>query len=194
VTQASTTLYLVRHGETEWNATDRCQGTADIPMSAEGRAQIASLAASLRDVAFDAAYASPLARAQETAAIVLGRSPLPLTILPALVELSYGAWQGLTPAEWPDAAAERWERDPWSVTFPDGESLAMVRQRTAPVLAKLAETHPGETVLVCAHGHVNRVLLIEALGMLPEQFWDIDQPNGGVHKLELRSGVAGVLR
>jgi broad specificity phosphatase PhoE len=177
-------VYLVRHGETEWNATDRCQGLADIPMHSAGGAQVAALATQLQSVRFDAAYTSPLDRARQTARILLEYSDVQPTELAELSELSYGNWQGLSPAEWPGNAGAMWKTDPWSMTFPAGESLAMVRERVSSVLAGIVASHPGKTVLVSAHGHVNRILLLDALSLDPDLFWDIVQPNCATYAIE----------
>ena len=179
-----TRLYLVRHGETDWNATQRCQGTVDVPLNACGRNQAEALADALRDVRFDAAYSSPLARARRTAETILRRSDVRVTSMPALSEMSYGAWQGLTPDEWPDDARSRWTNSPWQMTFPEGESLDMVQQRVGPVIDQIVRRHAGETVLISGHGHANRVILISAGYCARDAFWDIAQPNGGAWVLE----------
>lgn len=184
VDRAVTRLYLVRHGETDWNATQRCQGTVDVPLNASGRNQAEVLANALRDVRFDAAYTSPLERARRTAETILRRSDVRVTSMGGLCEMSYGAWQGLTPGEWPDDAQKQWLDDPWRMTFPEGESLEMVRERVGPAIDEIVSGHPGETVLISGHGHANRVILIGAGYGTPESFWDIAQPNGGAWVLE----------
>lgn len=177
--ESVTAVYLVRHGETAWNARGLCQGSADVPLNRRGRAEVAALAARLAGVRFDAAYTSPLGRARDTAAGVLAGSGLRAAPWPAFAELGYGRWQGTAEAAWPDAAGERWRRDPWAMTFPGGESLDDVHRRAAPAWDQLVAAHAGETVLVAAHGHLNRVLLIHALGWARDRFWRIAQPNAG---------------
>ncbi len=184
MTQA-TTLYLVRHGETEWNASERCQGSLDIPMNDNGVRQAQLAGDALRGVAFDAAYTSSLGRAQQTAAAILGSSGLAAVQLPALSELSYGDWHGLRPAEWPNDTGARWRRDPWSVAFPGGESLPVLRDRVIPEFRRIAANHAGQRILIASHGHVNRVMLIHAMGSDPSMFWEIEQANGGVIELTL---------
>src|ERR1700712_4846322 len=97
----TTTFYLIRHGETEWNLNGRWQGHADVPLNAVGRAQAQRLAEHLRakKMHFDALYSSDLQRAWETASAVgaaLGLTPQPL---PALREIDVGSWSGLTGSE-----------------------------------------------------------------------------------------------
>lgn len=181
-------VYLVRHGETSWNARGLCQGSADVPLNARGRAEVARLAAALAGVRFDAAYSSPLGRARDTAALLLEGSGLRAAPCAALAELGYGAWQGTAEASWPDTAGARWRQDPWALAFPGGESLDDVHRRAAPAWDRLVAAHAGETVLVAAHGHVNRVLLIHALGWPRDRFWRIAQPNAGCVVLHAPAG------
>lgn len=175
------TIYLIRHGETDWNRRGLYQGTTDVPLNAAGRDQAEALGALLRDVTFDAAYTSPLRRARDTAGAVLrGTGVSPVTV-PELREISYGLWQGRgsIPAGRCSPGLEwRWREDPWSVRFPGGESLHDVRERAARALAHIVRAHPRGTVLVSGHGHLNRVLLIHALGWGRERFREIEQRNG----------------
>jgi broad specificity phosphatase PhoE len=192
---AITRVVLVRHGETDWNARDVWQGWQDVPLGARGRAQVDALARSLAGVAIDAAYTSPLARARETAEIVLaGRRVVPLA-LPALRELSYGALEAIAPgarrAAWPELHA-RWATDPWTVTFPGGESLDGLAARVLPAWTRIVAAHPGETVLVSGHGHVNRVVLLHAHGRPRDEFWSVAQPNGAAATLERVADPAAV--
>lgn len=183
-TRAPAIIYLVRHGETVWNAENRCQGQADADFSAAGRAQIAALALELADVDFDAAYTSPLPRAVRTAAAILEGRGLHALRVAGLSEISYGTLQGTLFNEWPGTLFEDWRRDPWSVSFPEGESLAMTEARVLPAFDRIVQSHSGETVLVSSHGHVNR-LILAALERRPRSgFWSIEQVNGIATRLE----------
>src|ERR1700709_348277 len=91
-----TSLYLVRHGETDWNAQRRIQGTTDIPLNAIGREQAATTGRLLRRREWDGIFASPLSRAMQTATIIADEIGLPgVTTIAALVERNYGAAEGL---------------------------------------------------------------------------------------------------
>lgn len=191
--RAATRIYVIRHGETDWNRRGVLQGTADVPLNATGIAQAARLADALRAVPLDAAYTSPLARARATAAAVCatqvraGRVVVP-AVLDDLREIGYGRWQGLDVAacEVDDPALRRlWADDPWAVRFPGGESLVDVEARVRRVLATLRARHPGQAVLVSGHGHLNRVLLLVAHGWPRERFWGVEQPNAGCVVVEL---------
>lgn len=192
-----TTVYLIRHGETEWNRRGLYQGTTDIPLNAEGVRQADALAESLRGVSFHAGYASPLRRAADTASAVLRGKGVPLTTVRELREISYGLWQGRgsMPAGRCSPGLEwKWQGSPWSVRFPGGETLDEVRERASRALERIVAAHPGETVLLCGHGHLNRVLLIHALGWPRESFWEIAQPNGACHVLEFNDDDRATLR
>ncbi|MDB4949912.1 MAG: phosphoglycerate mutase [Gemmatimonadetes bacterium] len=186
-------VYLIRHGETDWNRRGLYQGTTDVSLNDAGRVQARVLAEVLAGVRFDAAYTSPLRRARETAEAVMAGRGVQLGVLPELREISYGLWQGrgMVPAGRCDAGLEwRWKHDPWSVRFPGGETLADVRRRAGPVLDGIAAAHPAETVLVSGHGHLNRVLLIHALRLPERDFWRIEQANAACWVLELMPGRA----
>lgn len=183
-----TKIYLVRHGETEWNRLGLYQGTTDIPLNQRGREQALQLAGTLRRVRFDAAYTSPLRRAQDTAAAVLGNDSVPLVPYPELREISYGLWQGRSSrahVHCSPGLAWRWRDNPWGVRFPGGETLEEVRNRAGAALDGIIAAHSGATILISGHGHLNRVLLIHALEWPRERFWEIDQPNGCCYVLQV---------
>ncbi len=147
-----TTLLLVRHGETDWNAEGRLQGHTDRPLSEYGRRQARRLAEELVDEPLDAIYASDLARARETAEIVGERLTLPVMLDGDLREKDWGTWEGLTPAE----------RD--RVEF-SGESTEAHQERILRALGRIAQRHPGACVLVVTHGGSMRRVQTAALGM-----------------------------
>jgi broad specificity phosphatase PhoE len=185
---ALTIIYLVRHGETQWNAEGRCQGRADADFTEAGQQQLRSLAAELAHVTLDAAYTSPLPRAVRTAGAILEGRRLRARCIDDLSEISYGSLQGSRFADWPAPLHDTWRRDPWSVTFPDGESLATVEGRVMPAFDAIVASHPGETVLVSSHGHVNRLILRLHHARSREDFWKIEQVNGCATRLECHPG------
>ena len=148
-----TTLLLVRHGETDWNADGRLQGQTDRPLSDFGRRQARQLAEELDGEEFEAIYSSDLARARETAEIVGGQLGLAVTLDPDLREKDWGSWEGLTAVE----------RD--RVEFL-GESTEAHQERILRVLRRISEHHPGDGwVLVVTHGGSMRRVQTAALGM-----------------------------
>jgi broad specificity phosphatase PhoE len=148
-----TTLLLVRHGETDWNAEGRLQGHTDRPLSDYGRRQAQRLAEELDSEELEAIYSSDLARAHETAAIVGERLDLPVELDPDLREKDWGTWEGLTAVE----------RD--RVEFV-GESTEAHQDRILGALHRISERHPGDArVLVVTHGGSIRRVQTAAMGM-----------------------------
>jgi broad specificity phosphatase PhoE len=147
-----TTLLLVRHGETDWNAVGRLQGHTDRSLSDYGRRQARQLAEELVDEELDAIYASDLARARETAEIAGERLGVPVVLDADLREKDWGSWEGLTAVE----------RD--RVEFV-GESTETHQQRMLRALRRIAERHPGGRVLVVTHGGSMRRVQTAAMGM-----------------------------
>ena len=148
-----TTLLLVRHGETDWNAEGRLQGHTDRPLSDYGRRQAERLAEELDGEELEAIYSSDLARARDTAEIVGRKLGLPTVLDPDLREKDWGTWEGLTAAE----------RD--RVEFV-GESTEAHRDRILDALRRISERHPGEgRVLVVTHGGSMRRVQTAAMGM-----------------------------
>jgi uncharacterized phosphatase len=149
-----TTILLVRHGETDWNLARRVQGHTDRPLNDTGRAQAAALADELAREPVDAVYSSDLARAYETAAAVAARHGLEVTALRDLRERHFGTWEGLTDDEFlerfPHARGQ-----PWG----DAETPAEMAERVVGALERIADSHPGQRVVVVAHGGPLRAVL-----------------------------------
>lgn len=154
-------LYLVRHGETDWNLQRRIQGSTDVPLNDTGRAQAAAAGALLARREWHAVISSPLSRAFETASIIaaaisqgsttLGGGITP-TVNMALVERNYGAAEGMT-----DKQIEL--QYPGETAVPGQEPRAAVVARVLPALIEIAETHPDQAVIVVSHGGVIRSIL-----------------------------------
>ena len=153
-----TTIFLIRHGETEWNRNGRWQGHADIPLSEAGRAQAQAIAQRFRQegARFDHLYASDLSRALETAQIIAQELEQPVHPFPALREVDVGSWSGLTRDQIID-------RVPGAFTTvfhsSDGESQEIFTRRVGEGLLNLAERHPGERLMIVTHGGTIRAML-----------------------------------
>ena len=126
-------IYLIRHGETDWNKTKRLQGVTDIPLNAYGIELAEKTAEGLKDVPFDRIYTSPLIRAKKTAEIIRGDRPVELVVTDGLKEISFGEYEGLChePEHYtiPKPGFRKFFEDPEHFeTPPGGESLAHTDQ------------------------------------------------------------------
>ncbi|RZU19596.1 putative phosphoglycerate mutase [Kribbella rubisoli] len=157
----SLTVYLARHGQTEWNVTGRRQGRLDSPLTALGLQQAGQNAELLSEEGIDAVFASPLGRAGQTASIIGSALGLTVTVLDELSEIDHGLWSGLTSAEidagWPGQRGVR-ERDKYGFRFPCGESYADGDVRAGRALAEVARTGVRRPLLV-SHEMIGRMLL-----------------------------------
>lgn len=157
----ATRIIAVRHGETAWNVDTRIQGHLDIPLNETGQWQAQQLAQALAGEPIDAIYASDLKRAFATAQAVADATGAPITAETGLRERSFGHFQGRTfaeiEAELPEDARRWRKRDPDYVPE-GGESLVVLRERIERTVFALAEKHPGQQVLMVAHGGVLDVL------------------------------------
>lgn len=149
------TIYLARHGQTEWSTNHRHTGRTDLPLTASGEADGRRLGERLRSMTFERVFSSPLGRARRTAELA-GYSP---EIDPDLQEWDYGEYEGKTSAE------IRAGRPGW-ILFRDGptggETVAMIEERVDRLAAKLKNL--SGNVLCFAHGHLLRVLAVRWVG------------------------------
>ena len=162
-----TELVLLRHGHVDWHDPERFRGRAELALSDLGRRQARAAAFAIATSwKPDAVYASPLGRCRDTAAAIAAPFRLAVQPIEALVDIDYGAWQGLTrdeaAARWP-AEIERWFRAPHLAAIPGGETLAALLSRATAALRDVMRHHPDGTVVVVGHDSVNRVLLLFAL-------------------------------
>jgi len=169
-----TTLLLARHGETDWNRELRIQGSSDIDLNDLGRRQAQALAQELEHIELDAIYSSDLSRARQTAAAVAALHGLEVRLDVRLRERSFGSWEGLTRED--IAALPEGSRH-------DGETDDEVRERVLEAVQEIADDHPGENVLVVAHGGALNALWHHAIGERVER-WG----NCAVYKLAVRDG------
>ena len=127
-----TTIYLIRHGQTDWNKKKIFRGRADVPLNDHGRKEARALSRHLKQVRPAACYSSPLSRARETAEIVVRPHSLDVEPDEGIIDVDYGRWQGMSDAAVSKQFAEtykRWHERPHRVKFPGGESLMTVRKR-----------------------------------------------------------------
>jgi alpha-ribazole phosphatase len=165
-------LLLLRHGDVGDEYHDRYIGSTNVSLSERGHQQVRTISAWLRSQSIDCCYCSPLKRCKETAAIVLDRSSVEYKVDPDLREIDFGRWEGLSFAdivqEFPDEV-KRWSDFDMDFAFPDGERIGDCVKRIVGIADRLAED-PADTVLVCTHGGIIRLLICYFLGLEPWQY------------------------
>lgn len=163
------TIYLLRHGETEYHAQQRLLGRLDAGLNDKGREQAVRVVDFFRGMDLKAIYSSPLKRCLETAAPVAGAQGLEVEIMEGLMEVDMGEWDGRSIKELFEREGDtvgRWMRNPSSVAIPGGEDFGAVRERVMAAVDEITSRNTGgDRVLVVTHGGPIRGVLCEALRM-----------------------------
>lgn len=179
-------IYLLRHGQTEFNIVGRYQGQSDSPLTRLGREQaLANGMLLARHLGSASIWTSPLARAVQTAALVAQALP-DSTVDPdaRLREVSFGHWEGLTRQEieagWPGIRKQYPPRQ-WKLHAPGGEGIAVVVSRLGAVLAEAAR-QPGPVILV-SHGVAGRLIRGLHAGLPTSEALMLPAPHDVVYRL-----------
>jgi broad specificity phosphatase PhoE len=152
----STTLYFVRHGQTDWNVQGKLQGHADFPLNQAGRQEAEDLSERIREMDFDVCFSSDLQRAMETARILSATRPLIIQPVPTLRGRDFGLMEGRQ-------FSELLEYEKEGQSFPNIESYEEVQKRIFPLFHDIVSHYPGATVLIVTHGSVIRSFLARLL-------------------------------
>src|SRR6185437_4886242 len=159
---AATSLFLLRHAEVEARYHRFFGGRIDMGLSPRGHEQASALARHLKGKSFDAIYASPMKRVQQTLAPVLeGRTSQPI-VMPGLREVDFGDWTGL---HWDQVkekyqiSAFEWLNQLEQAAIPNAESSKTFRARVEPCVRQILGDHPGQTVAIACHGGTIRMIL-----------------------------------
>jgi probable phosphoglycerate mutase len=189
------TVYLARHGQTEWNVEGRRQGRLDSPLTAEGVAQVERNAAALRGTVIDALYCSPMGRARASAAVFAAALGIAAQVVDELAEVDHGELSGLIRAEveaaWPGFEQER-ARDKYHCRFPGGESYADADARAGRALARIARSGARRPLLV-SHEMIGRMLLKNLAGLDRAEALGLHQPSDLVYIARPTDGTFEVL-
>ncbi len=181
-----TRVFLIRHGETEWNRLGRLQGTSNVKLSAEGIHQAHLLAERNPFHHPSAIYSSDLDRAVETAKILAEKFDLSVAKMPELRESSFGDWEGKTisdlATEYPEEFGKFFTA-PEKFQPPNGESFLHCQARVVNALSRIIDYHDNENVLVVSHGAAIRLMICAALDVPIHRMWSIAQFNMAVSAL-----------
>ncbi len=183
-------IFLIRHGETNWNKEGRFQGQIDIPLNENGKDQARKTFDYLRNISFNKAFSSSMHRPFETAKIILqNNQDLKIEKIDSLVEISHGLWEGKLELEirekWP-ILLKNWHEKPEEVIMPQGESIKDVSERSVEAFEKICLSQKdNDLTLVVAHDAVNKTLICNILGINYSNIWMIKQGNGGITIIDL---------
>ena len=192
-------LYIVRHGKTYWNEERKIQGWADIDLTEEGRQVAIASAKGMKDIHFDAIYASPLKRAYETACILKGDRDLTVIVDDRIKEIGFGELEG---ADFMKIRGDKTSRfasffdAPELYEAPEGaETLEEVSERAANFMKEIIEKHKNdERVMIVAHGAVNKAMMRYIRKNEIKDFWMGKlQTNCGVTIVDCKDGQFQVL-
>ncbi len=167
-------IYIVRHGETKWNAEGRIQGHTDIELTESGRAQARDIARRLAETKLDAAYSSDMKRTRNTAQIILGERDTPLHSIPELREYNKGVFEGLTVAEYREQYPDLYQAslvNDLDFAPPGGETIRQCQARLSSFMRKVREAHPDDSVLIVGHGGSLRSGIVALLDLPLEANW-----------------------
>ncbi len=192
-----TRIYLVRHGQVEGYKDKRYNGQADVQLTAQGLAQYEALRSRLADKPLKAVYTSDLSRCRNGALMLAEPHGLQPVATSKLRELHIGEWEGLTwntlqerfPRQWQDRLG-----DIVNYRVPGGENLIDLASRVRPVMRRILADHAGQELLVVAHGGVNRVILLDAIGAPLDRLFHIEQNFGCLNIIDYYPDGIGVVK
>ncbi|MEI6222357.1 MAG: histidine phosphatase family protein [bacterium] len=183
-----TKLFLLRHGETEWNLQNRFQGQKDSPLTALGQEQVAAAGKELQHEPIDAVYISSLGRTLHTYEILKPflKQTHTTHISDRIVERSFGEGEGMTRAElevhFPEEMAT-FKSNQYNWKLPGGESYSDTRKRASAFTDEVLANNDEKTILFITHGGVVKALLIHYLNLPLEPWPNFTIPNAGVNVL-----------
>ena len=184
----TTTLLLIRHGQTDWNREGRYTGQSDIPINERGKEQARQVAAQLQEMPPDVIISSDLIRARTTAEIIAAPYNLPVHTDPRLREIDQGVWEGMTfsdiKAKYAAEFAAR-SADPLSVAPPGGETVGQVRERVLAAVTDITRRHAGKRVAIVAHGLALAIIKAHFPQTPITEVWDLIPPNAEVETLSV---------
>lgn len=165
-------IYLLRHGETDWNTTWKLQGKTDVPLNEKGITQAEMAAIRMRNKKIDYVFSSPLSRAKRTAEIIASPHRKEVHVDERLIELGFGAHEGTTPEDDPDQEDRRvlFKTPELYIPKEGAESYEELQNRCASFLEDLKKL-PYENILIVAHGACNKGLIRAMMQADLKYFW-----------------------
>lgn len=190
-------IFLIRHGETEWNKEEIFRGTVDVPLNSTGTEQARRICQALCDRGIELVLSSPLRRAVETARPLAERLRIPVTVVNQFADMNYGEWQTLSRSEVEERYPElysRWAKTPHEVAFPGGDRVVDVFWRAWRAFRRIALENRDKKIAVVSHRVITKLILCGVLGIGPEGFWRIRQDTGCINEIDLEGDEFTVIR
>jgi len=187
----TTSIYLVRHGQTAWNKEEIFRGRTDVPLDETGLRQAELAGEYFKGMEIHAIYSSPLSRALETAQKIAQSHNIKVQPLQGILDMSFGGWEGQSHLDIQKNDREiyrQWREEPHLVRLPSGESLDDVRVRAMAALEEVIRNHPGKTLILVSHRVVNKVLICVILGLDNSHFWQITQDTTAINLIKYKEG------
>ena len=176
-------LYLVRHGTTTMNIVNRFRGRRDIPLDAQGYQDAVDAARFLGARGISAVYTGPLRRTIATAQIIADAAGVPdIRMLHGLINLDYGAWEGMTAEEaamYDPVAFGLYRNSPLECVCPNGERLNQAQERMLEALRLIGGRHSGESIVAITHAVMIRLVMASILN-LPGEHWRVPLGRGSI--------------
>ena len=186
-------IYLVRHGETEWNKVQRSQGCGnDIPLSIDGIKQAQAVAKWLSTEKIDMIFSSTLLRAYETAVVISKYHNLEVVKCNEFTEINFGEWEGMC---FPDIKEKYndiyniWRNTPHLAEIPGAESIVALRERSMNKLLEIIKENPDKNILVVSHGISIKVIVTAIMDMDIGNIHRIRQDNTAINIFDYENNV-----
>jgi broad specificity phosphatase PhoE/8-oxo-dGTP pyrophosphatase MutT (NUDIX family) len=171
----NTTLFLTRHGETDWNVEGRLQGHMDSPLTLLGKRQARWLGTALKDIKFDAIYSSSSKRAYHTAQIIKDKQEQVITALDSLLEINMGSWEGQQrkniELKYLEEYTSFWNTPHLYNPTNSGESFKQLEDRIIPTVRDIVVKHRGGNILIVTHAIALKLILAHFRGDPLEKLW-----------------------
>ena len=183
------TIYIVRHGQTEWNLLGKTQGHGNSDLTPKGIEQAELLADSMTKYPIDYIYSSDLGRAYQTAEIIGNKLNIEVEKTEALREMNFGTWEGRIIKDIIEEDPElykMWRNEPHLAKIPQGETLSQIKERTDAFIKEINEKYDGKHIVLVTHSLCARIMLLSVLDSDVKNIYRINQANTALNIIELR--------
>ncbi|HEX5483332.1 MAG TPA: histidine phosphatase family protein [Terriglobia bacterium] len=184
-------IYLIRHGETDWNRSGRLQGLTDVPLNRTGIVQAIEIGHCLRRRAMGCVFTSPLRRASDTARLLRGSRRWPVIADDELREIDHGVWTGLEVSEIARRLPDDyrcWQSAPEKLRLKRADSVEGAYHRVGAFLSRVMGVARKVDVAVVSHGVLNGLMVCAAMGFPLGRMGDFPVPNASICVLQIRHG------